>query len=49
MIVSGKLTRVEWWVKVGFAELYYYYYPREYYPGWTRLERGRRPWYLREM
>jgi hypothetical protein len=25
MIVSGKLSRVGWWVKVGFAELYYYY------------------------
>lgn len=48
--MSGKLSRVEWWVKVGFAELYYYYYyPREYYPGWTRMERGGRPWYLREM
>jgi hypothetical protein len=50
MIVSGKLSRVEWWVKVGFAELYYYYYyPREYYPGWTHMERGCRPWYVREM
>jgi hypothetical protein len=52
MIVRGKLSRVEWWVKVGFAELYYYYYyyyPREYYPGWTRMERGGRPWYSGEM
>jgi hypothetical protein len=48
MIVSGKLSRVEWWVKVGFAELCYYY-PREYYPGWTRMERAGRPWYLGEM